>query len=84
MLGDDSLPEVSTTFSRIAVFCLQCTSAGILRGSGNQRIGAIVNTISYYVIGLPVGISLMFIARLGVVGKPSPRAGGSVTHGPRK
>ncbi|XP_040486052.1 multidrug and toxin extrusion protein 1 [Ursus maritimus] len=47
---------------------LACTSAGILRGSGNQRIGAIVNTISYYVIGLPVGISLMFIARLGVVG----------------
>uniref|UniRef100_G1LC60 Multidrug and toxin extrusion protein n=1 Tax=Ailuropoda melanoleuca TaxID=9646 RepID=G1LC60_AILME len=47
---------------------LACTCAGVLRGSGNQRIGAIVNTVSYYVIGLPIGISLMFIAKLGVIG----------------
>uniref|UniRef100_A0A7N5P906 Solute carrier family 47 member 1 n=1 Tax=Ailuropoda melanoleuca TaxID=9646 RepID=A0A7N5P906_AILME len=49
---------------------LACTCAGVLRGSGNQRIGAIVNTVSYYVIGLPIGISLMFIAKLGVIGDP--------------
>ncbi|XP_077922487.1 multidrug and toxin extrusion protein 1-like [Halichoerus grypus] len=47
---------------------LACTSGGVLRGSGNQRVGAIVNTIGYYMIGLPVGISLMFVARMGVVG----------------
>ncbi|KAM8814163.1 multidrug and toxin extrusion protein 1 isoform 1-T1 [Rhynchonycteris naso] len=47
---------------------LACTSGGILRGSGNQKAGAIVNAIGYYVIGLPIGISLMFATRLGVIG----------------
>ncbi|XP_027482236.1 multidrug and toxin extrusion protein 1-like isoform X1 [Zalophus californianus] len=47
---------------------LACTGGGVLRGSGNQRVGALVNTIGYYMIGLPVGISLMFTARMGVVG----------------
>lgn len=55
--------------------CLQCTSGGILRGSGNQKVGAIFNAIGYYVIGLPIGISLMFATRLGVMGKLSPWAG---------
>uniref|UniRef100_F7EMM5 Multidrug and toxin extrusion protein n=1 Tax=Monodelphis domestica TaxID=13616 RepID=F7EMM5_MONDO len=45
-----------------------CTCGGILRGSGNQKIGAILNAIGYYVIGLPIGISLMFAADLGVIG----------------
>ncbi|XP_077019556.1 multidrug and toxin extrusion protein 1 isoform X2 [Tamandua tetradactyla] len=47
---------------------LACTCGGILRGSGNQKVGAIVNAIGYYVIGLPIGISLMFAAQLGVMG----------------
>ncbi|KAM8956073.1 multidrug and toxin extrusion protein 1 [Lycaon pictus] len=47
---------------------LACTSGGILRGTGNQKVGAIVNAIGYYVIGLPVGISLMFATKLGVIG----------------
>ncbi|XP_068945704.1 multidrug and toxin extrusion protein 1 isoform X2 [Petaurus breviceps papuanus] len=45
-----------------------CTCGGILRGSGNQKIGAILNAIGYYIIGLPIGISLMFVANLGVIG----------------
>ncbi|XP_062072194.1 multidrug and toxin extrusion protein 1 isoform X2 [Lepus europaeus] len=44
------------------------TSSGILRGSGNQKFGAIVNAIGYYVVGLPIGIALMFAAKLGVIG----------------
>ncbi|XP_069916043.1 multidrug and toxin extrusion protein 1 isoform X4 [Oryctolagus cuniculus] len=44
------------------------TSGGILRGSGNQKFGAIVNAIGYYVVGLPIGIALMFAAKLGVIG----------------
>ncbi|XP_069828598.1 multidrug and toxin extrusion protein 2-like isoform X2 [Dendropsophus ebraccatus] len=44
------------------------TCAGILRGSGKQKIGAITNAIGFYVLGLPIGISLMFAAKLGVVG----------------
>uniref|UniRef100_A0A8C9DTY3 Multidrug and toxin extrusion protein n=1 Tax=Prolemur simus TaxID=1328070 RepID=A0A8C9DTY3_PROSS len=47
---------------------LACTCGGILRGSGNQKIGAIVNAIGYYVVGLPIGIALMFATKLGVVG----------------
>ncbi|XP_012603390.1 multidrug and toxin extrusion protein 1-like isoform X1 [Microcebus murinus] len=47
---------------------LACTCGGILRGSGNQKVGAIVNAIGYYVVGLPVGIALMFATKLGVIG----------------
>nr|XP_054314437.1 multidrug and toxin extrusion protein 1 isoform X1 [Pongo pygmaeus] len=47
---------------------LACTSGGVLRGSGNQKVGAIVNTIGYYVVGLPIGIALMFATKLGVMG----------------
>ncbi|XP_040192721.1 multidrug and toxin extrusion protein 2-like [Rana temporaria] len=41
---------------------------GILRGTGKQKIGAITNIFGYYLIGIPVGISLMFPAKLGVIG----------------
>lgn len=66
---DVSLPEAPAMFTLRIVLCLQCTSGGILRGSGNQKVGAIINAIGYYVLGLPIGISLMFAANLGVIGK---------------
>ncbi|XP_063809940.1 multidrug and toxin extrusion protein 2-like isoform X5 [Pseudophryne corroboree] len=44
------------------------TCGGILRGAGKQKIGAITNAVGYYLLGLPIGISLMFAAKLGVVG----------------
>ncbi|XP_073526646.1 multidrug and toxin extrusion protein 2-like [Phyllobates terribilis] len=44
------------------------SSGGVLRGLGKQMIGAITNAIGYYAIGLPLGISLMFRAKLGIVG----------------
>ncbi|XP_067421911.1 multidrug and toxin extrusion protein 1 isoform X2 [Emydura macquarii macquarii] len=44
------------------------TCGGVLRGTGNQKLGAIANAIGYYVIGFPIGISLMFAAKLGVIG----------------
>nr|XP_045364953.1 multidrug and toxin extrusion protein 1-like isoform X3 [Camelus bactrianus] len=47
---------------------LACTCGGVLRGSGNQKVGAVVNAVGYYVVGLPIGISLMFAAGLGVMG----------------
>ncbi|XP_073902784.1 multidrug and toxin extrusion protein 1-like isoform X2 [Castor canadensis] len=47
---------------------LACASGGILRGTGNQKVGAIFNAIGYYVIGLPIGIALMFATKLGVIG----------------
>ncbi|KAM3933825.1 multidrug and toxin extrusion protein 2-like [Leptodactylus fuscus] len=44
------------------------TCAGILRGSGKQKVGAVMNAVGYYLVGLPIGISLMFAVKLGVVG----------------
>ncbi|KAG8451761.1 hypothetical protein GDO86_003816, partial [Hymenochirus boettgeri] len=44
------------------------TCGGILRGTGKQKIGAIMNAIGYYGIGLPIGISLMFAANFGALG----------------
>uniref|UniRef100_A0A8D0GW01 Multidrug and toxin extrusion protein n=1 Tax=Sphenodon punctatus TaxID=8508 RepID=A0A8D0GW01_SPHPU len=44
------------------------TCGGVLRGAGKQKIGAIANAIGYYAIGFPIGISLMFAAKLGVMG----------------
>ncbi|XP_075709043.1 multidrug and toxin extrusion protein 2-like [Rhinoderma darwinii] len=44
------------------------TCAGILRGSGKQKIGAITNAVGFYLVGLPIGISLMFALKLGVIG----------------
>ncbi|XP_053310831.1 multidrug and toxin extrusion protein 2-like [Spea bombifrons] len=51
-----------------ALDAIACTCGGVLRGTGKQTIGAILNAVGYYVIGLPVGISLMFALKLGVVG----------------
>ena len=65
-----SLSHVHTMIS----VCPQCTCGGILRDTGNQKAGAIINAIGYYVLGLPIGISLMFAAGLGLLGKPTPRA----------
>ncbi|XP_062887540.1 multidrug and toxin extrusion protein 2-like, partial [Mobula hypostoma] len=43
-------------------------AGGIIRGIGMQKIGAIANLVVYYVIGIPVGISLMFAVKLGILG----------------
>ncbi|XP_025776130.1 multidrug and toxin extrusion protein 2-like [Puma concolor] len=45
-----------------------CVYSGVLRGSGKQAFGAVVNMIMYYVIGLPLGIVLTFVVRMGIMG----------------
>uniref|UniRef100_A0A8C3WSG8 Multidrug and toxin extrusion protein n=1 Tax=Catagonus wagneri TaxID=51154 RepID=A0A8C3WSG8_9CETA len=45
------------------------TSGGVLRGTGKQKMGAFLNAIGYYVFGFPLGVSLMFAANCGVIGK---------------
>ena len=42
--------------------------AGVLRGQGRQFLGAGINAFSYYVFGLPIGISLALAADMGTVG----------------
>ena len=43
-------------------------TGGIIRGAGKQMIGAGCNLVGYYFVGLPIGVSLMFAAHLGIVG----------------
>ncbi|XP_019117652.1 multidrug and toxin extrusion protein 1 [Larimichthys crocea] len=43
-------------------------TGGIIRGTGKPRIGAICNVVGYYCIGIPIGLSLMFTAKMGIVG----------------
>ena len=44
---------------------LQGALGGVLRGSGRQFLGAVVNFISFYVIGLPLGITLALWMEMG-------------------
>ncbi|GAB1296194.1 Multidrug and toxin extrusion protein 2 [Apodemus speciosus] len=44
------------------------TCGGVLRGTGKQKIGAVLNAIGYYGFGFPIGVSLMFAAKLGIIG----------------
>ncbi|KAF5911915.1 hypothetical protein HPG69_015893, partial [Diceros bicornis minor] len=44
------------------------TCGGVLRGTGKQKIGAILNAIGYYGLGFPIGVSLIFAAKLGIIG----------------
>ncbi|KZT30058.1 MATE efflux family protein [Neolentinus lepideus HHB14362 ss-1] len=41
---------------------------GVLRGLGRQRVGALFNFVAYYVLALPVGLSLAFRTDLGLQG----------------
>ena len=42
--------------------------AGILRGSGRQLLGAGISFFSFYVVGLPIGISLALAANMKTLG----------------
>lgn len=48
---------------------LQAVTGGIVRGAGKQMIGAVCNLVCFYFIGLPIGVSLMFPAKMGIVGE---------------
>ncbi|XP_006779369.1 PREDICTED: multidrug and toxin extrusion protein 2 [Myotis davidii] len=45
-----------------------CVYGGVLRGTGRQAFGAVVNAIAYYAIGLPLGIVLAFVVRMRTMG----------------
>uniref|UniRef100_A0AAQ5Z4G6 Multidrug and toxin extrusion protein n=1 Tax=Amphiprion ocellaris TaxID=80972 RepID=A0AAQ5Z4G6_AMPOC len=44
-------------------------ASGVLRGAGKQLVGALFNLVGFYFIGFPIGVSLMFAANMGIVGK---------------
>ncbi|KAM9363276.1 multidrug and toxin extrusion protein 1-like [Symphorus nematophorus] len=43
-------------------------TGGVFRGIGKQLVGALCNLVGYYFIGFPIGVSLMFAAKMGIVG----------------
>ncbi|XP_070685344.1 multidrug and toxin extrusion protein 1 [Pempheris klunzingeri] len=47
---------------------ISAASGGIIRGAGKQKIGAVCNILGYYGVGFPIGVSLMFAAKLGIKG----------------
>lgn len=47
---------------------MQIVAAGALKGCGHQRVGAICNLFSYYVIGLPIAFYAAFVLDFGLDG----------------
>ncbi|KZT60987.1 MOP flippase [Calocera cornea HHB12733] len=47
---------------------LAASCGGVLRGQGRQHLGAIFNVVSYYIIALPLGITLAFRYSQGLQG----------------
>nr|XP_021324493.1 solute carrier family 47 (multidrug and toxin extrusion), member 1 isoform X1 [Danio rerio] len=71
--SDESIVAIVSQNLTLYVFlqffdALVCVCSGILLGAGKQKIAAVSNLICYYCIGLPVGISLMFLAELRILG----------------
>ncbi|XP_077993165.1 multidrug and toxin extrusion protein 1-like [Glandiceps talaboti] len=62
----------SSVIPLTAIHCFpdsfSCILSGVLRGCGRQLIGAVVNLVTFYVIGLPLASVLMFVANWGVYG----------------
>nr|XP_009478628.1 PREDICTED: LOW QUALITY PROTEIN: multidrug and toxin extrusion protein 2-like [Pelecanus crispus] len=57
---------VYVVFHLFEAMCGACS--GVLRGIGKQKFGAILNAVSYYGVGLPLGAVLLFVAKIGVIG----------------
>ncbi|XP_058490983.1 multidrug and toxin extrusion protein 1-like isoform X1 [Solea solea] len=47
---------------------LVCVCTGIFLGTGKQKIPAVANFLGYYCVGLSLGVTLMFAAKLRVLG----------------
>ncbi|XP_060746798.1 multidrug and toxin extrusion protein 1-like [Tachysurus vachellii] len=43
-------------------------TGGIVRGAGKQLLGAGCMIVGYYFVGIPIGVSLMFVLKMGLVG----------------
>ncbi|XP_039987313.1 multidrug and toxin extrusion protein 1 isoform X2 [Xiphias gladius] len=52
----------------ILLDAISVASGGIIRGAGKQKVGAVCNILGYYGVGFPIGVSLMFAAKLGIKG----------------
>jgi O-antigen/teichoic acid export membrane protein len=74
MFSDDSdlVHEVSRILPLVALFQivdgLGAVTGAILRAKGQQDVGALLNLVGYYVIGIPFGLVLGFKVGLGLIG----------------
>ncbi|XP_071316837.1 multidrug and toxin extrusion protein 1 [Trachinotus anak] len=71
--SDNNIVELVSRNLTVYIFvqffdALLCICSGILIGSGMQKIAALSHLVSYYCIGLPVGVALMFAAKLRILG----------------
>uniref|UniRef100_A0A4W5MED0 Multidrug and toxin extrusion protein n=1 Tax=Hucho hucho TaxID=62062 RepID=A0A4W5MED0_9TELE len=64
----DLVSQLLNVYCVLQFFDGLCVCMGIILGTGQQKIAAMANLITYYCVGLPLGISLMFAAGLRVVG----------------
>uniref|UniRef100_A0AAY3ZUL1 Multidrug and toxin extrusion protein n=1 Tax=Denticeps clupeoides TaxID=299321 RepID=A0AAY3ZUL1_9TELE len=61
--------EVMVIYAPLHLIDATAAAAGCtVRALGKQKIGAICNVFGYYGLGLPIGASLMFAAKQGVMG----------------
>jgi MATE family multidrug resistance protein len=74
MFSDDSdlVREVSKILPLVALFQivdgLGAVTGAILRAKAQQDVGAVLNLVGYYVIGIPFGLVLGFKVGLGLIG----------------
>jgi MATE family multidrug resistance protein len=69
------LQAVATAATVLAVLAvslpgdgMNCVLGGVLRGAGRQGLGAALNVVTYWCLGLPLSWLLAFRAKLGIVG----------------
>ncbi|XP_063751412.1 multidrug and toxin extrusion protein 1-like isoform X1 [Eleginops maclovinus] len=68
-LQGDTKPNLFLlSFKCLVISSPQAVTGGIVRGTGKQMIGAVCNLVGYYLIGFPIGVSLMFPVKMGIVG----------------
>ncbi|XP_038670500.1 multidrug and toxin extrusion protein 1-like isoform X2 [Scyliorhinus canicula] len=71
--NDNELVQLAAEIFPICIIAhlfdsIASVSGGVLRGAGKQKLGAIGNLVGYYLTGFPIGIALMFAAKLGAFG----------------
>ncbi|RKP36692.1 mate-domain-containing protein [Dimargaris cristalligena] len=63
---------VSSLMKMAALFqifdCISTVLAGILRGQGRQKLGALLSFPAHYIIGIPLGLYLSFTRGMGIIG----------------
>lgn len=69
---EDVVQLVSRVMPLVASFQiadgLANSCGGVLRGQGRQHLGAMFNLVAYYILALPIGITLAFKTDLGLQG----------------